>query len=134
MSGAFDTLAGRIVDRLSAGLAEATRADSIPDDPPQLMMNPPDVKPQRMAELDVALMNAANGLIIDTSLVPGLDGTWDTWLNNSLVPIESQGIADMGDVDMDMLLATIGGSPDWLNAMVARPDTQKLAYPVLFEG
>lgn len=125
MSSAFDTLAGRIVDKLSTGLAEATRADATPDREiphPQL---PPGDKAMHEIGLDSALMTAANSLSLDqASLVPGLevqdlDGTWDAWINDSLVPIHSQGLGDMGEVDMDTLLATIGGSPDWLNAMVS---------------
>lgn len=79
---------------------------------------------QHEIDLDAALMEAANTLsVANQRLVPGLeaeslDDGWDDWINGSLGPIHSRGMEDTGEVDMETLLATIGGSSGWLNAMV----------------
>lgn len=125
MSQAFNTLAGRLVDKLSAGLAQ-TSSSNAPQPYAPLPPEPTRESPlqQHEIDLDAALMEAANTLsVANHRLVPGLetetvDDGWDDWINGSLGPIDSRGMEDTGEVDMETLLATIGGSSGWFNAMV----------------
>lgn len=126
MSQAFNTLAGRLVDKLSAGLTHSPNSAMPSSFPlPPIPAEPEDKSPlQNEIDLDGALMEAANTLSVASHrLVPGLeteslDDGWDDWINGSLGPIHSRGTEDTGEVDMDTLLATIGGSSGWFDAMV----------------
>lgn len=124
MSQAFNTLAGRLVDKLSAGLTQSPNS-AVPITFAPVPPEPTQKSPlQHEIDLDAALMEAANTLsVANHRLVPGLeaeslDDGWDDWINGSLGPIHSRGMEDTGEVDMETLLATIGGSSGWLNAMV----------------
>lgn len=126
MSQAFNTLAGRLVDKLSAGLSQTSASTVAPNiSPAPFAPGSTEKSPvQEEIELDAALLEAANSLsVANQRLVPGLeaqnlDDAWDDWINGSLGPIHSRGMEDTGEVDMDTLLATIGGSSGWFNAMV----------------